>query len=365
MKQKAREIIDILAQRYPDALCALQYEKDYELMIAVRLSAQCTDARVNLVTPALFAAYPTLEAMTAADIADVVVEEFGYDTSFQNIYNVVQSGKWTMENMMQIAELANIDIDVSDGALSAVNGDTVGYYQYLNSSIWYYYGSGGRITQKNASDLPEFVVQNWKNENLYYSLFDRFNRNYGGYWVPQGGTAAINQNFLTGEVLFTDMSLFNVRTEIYYEAEFEYGILPIPVLEEGMDYQSVVYFNNWAHLWAIPVLTNNNEYAHRMMEIMATYSSQSGSTMEAYYDRTIYLSAAKDNGSREVMDMIKNSTVYDIALMYPEWGNIETKLIQISNVYYPEYETIVETIPSAEEIMQDTIAMLYYADGGY
>ena len=71
MKQKAREIIDILAQRYPDALCALQYEKDYELMIAVRLSAQCTDARVNLVTPALFAAYPTLEAMAAADIADV------------------------------------------------------------------------------------------------------------------------------------------------------------------------------------------------------------------------------------------------------------------------------------------------------
>ena len=71
MKKKVREIIDILSHRYPDALCALQYDKDYELMIAVRLSAQCTDARVNLVTPALFAAYPTLEAMAQADIADV------------------------------------------------------------------------------------------------------------------------------------------------------------------------------------------------------------------------------------------------------------------------------------------------------
>ena len=71
MKKKVNEIIHILAHRYPDALCALQYEKDYELMIAVRLSAQCTDARVNLVTPALFAAYPTLEAIAAADIADV------------------------------------------------------------------------------------------------------------------------------------------------------------------------------------------------------------------------------------------------------------------------------------------------------
>ena len=71
MKEKANAIIDILKQRYPDALCALNYKKDYELMISVRLAAQCTDARVNLVTPALFAAYPTLEAMAEADIADV------------------------------------------------------------------------------------------------------------------------------------------------------------------------------------------------------------------------------------------------------------------------------------------------------
>ena len=71
MQEKVSAIIDILKQRYPDAPCALHYGKDYELMIAVRLSAQCTDARVNLVTPALFAAYPTLDAMAAADIADV------------------------------------------------------------------------------------------------------------------------------------------------------------------------------------------------------------------------------------------------------------------------------------------------------
>lgn len=71
MREKALAIIEILKEKYPDAPCALHYGKDYELMIAVRLSAQCTDARVNLVTPALFAAYPTLEAMAAADIADV------------------------------------------------------------------------------------------------------------------------------------------------------------------------------------------------------------------------------------------------------------------------------------------------------
>ena len=71
MKEKVSAIIDILKARYPDAPCALHYQKDYELMIAVRLSAQCTDARVNLVTPALFEKYPTLEAMANADITDV------------------------------------------------------------------------------------------------------------------------------------------------------------------------------------------------------------------------------------------------------------------------------------------------------
>ena len=65
------DILRILEEKYPQSLCALHYRKDYELMIADRLSAQCTDARVNQVTPALFAAYPTLEAMAAAPIADV------------------------------------------------------------------------------------------------------------------------------------------------------------------------------------------------------------------------------------------------------------------------------------------------------
>ena len=71
MKEKALSVIEILKERYPDPVCALHYSKDYELMIAVRLSAQCTDARVNMVTPALFAAYPTLEAMAAAPIEHI------------------------------------------------------------------------------------------------------------------------------------------------------------------------------------------------------------------------------------------------------------------------------------------------------
>ena len=80
MEEKVLSIIEILKSKYPDPVCALHYTKDYELMIAVRLSAQCTDARVNLITPALFAAYPTLEAMASAPIAHV--EELVHSCGF-------------------------------------------------------------------------------------------------------------------------------------------------------------------------------------------------------------------------------------------------------------------------------------------
>lgn len=60
-------IIERLEQEYPDALCSLQYEVDWQLLFAVRLSAQCTDARVNLVTPELFSRLPDLESFAEAD----------------------------------------------------------------------------------------------------------------------------------------------------------------------------------------------------------------------------------------------------------------------------------------------------------
>ena len=73
MKRKSTvlRIIENLKVLYPDAICSLTYQKDYELLFATRLSAQCTDARVNQVTPELFSTYPTLEALAEASVEDV------------------------------------------------------------------------------------------------------------------------------------------------------------------------------------------------------------------------------------------------------------------------------------------------------
>ena len=70
-KQAVLAIVEELKRLYPEGICSLEYKKDYELLFAVRLSAQCTDARVNQVTPALFARFPTLESFAQADEEEV------------------------------------------------------------------------------------------------------------------------------------------------------------------------------------------------------------------------------------------------------------------------------------------------------
>lgn len=70
-RQRALAAVDAMKAAYPDALCALDYKTPFQLLVATRLSAQCTDARVNLVTPALFTKYPTENELAEADLADV------------------------------------------------------------------------------------------------------------------------------------------------------------------------------------------------------------------------------------------------------------------------------------------------------
>lgn len=76
----ANKIVDLLLAEYPDADCTLDFRKDYELLFSVRLAAQCTDERVNMITPALFSRFPTLESFAQADVAEV--EEYVHSCGF-------------------------------------------------------------------------------------------------------------------------------------------------------------------------------------------------------------------------------------------------------------------------------------------
>ncbi|MBQ4102521.1 MAG: endonuclease III [Oscillospiraceae bacterium] len=89
--------IEELKQKYPDAICSLEYKKPYELLFAVRLSAQCTDARVNQVTPHLFAAFPTLESFAKADVTEVEKIIFSCGFYKAKAASLVASAKMLLE----------------------------------------------------------------------------------------------------------------------------------------------------------------------------------------------------------------------------------------------------------------------------
>jgi endonuclease-3 len=70
-KQLALEVIERLKTEYPNATCTLDYDEAWKLLVSVRLAAQCTDARVNVVVQDLFAKYPSVEALAEADVSDI------------------------------------------------------------------------------------------------------------------------------------------------------------------------------------------------------------------------------------------------------------------------------------------------------
>ncbi len=115
-KEIAYAAVEALEKLYPDAVCSLEYKDPFQLLIATRLSAQCTDARVNMITPALFSEFPTAQSMAAAPLERVeeLIKSCGlYKTKAKDLIGI---GKMLVEkfsgtvpdNIEQLTELPGV-----------------------------------------------------------------------------------------------------------------------------------------------------------------------------------------------------------------------------------------------------------------
>jgi endonuclease-3 len=136
VKERARKIIRLLAKLYPDAQCALHHENPLQLLVATILSAQCTDARVNLVTPALFRRYPDAHAFATANPGELetAIQSTGFfRNKARNIIAccrqiVEQHGGQvpnTLEKLVQLPGVGRKTANVILGAAFGVPGITV------------------------------------------------------------------------------------------------------------------------------------------------------------------------------------------------------------------------------------------------
>ncbi len=128
-KEKAAQVVSILKERYP-ATCSLTAQKDYELLFATRLSAQCTDARVNQVTPILFSRFPTLEALAGAPLEELceIIRPCGlFRTKAQDIQSAAamlleRFGGRVPDTMEKLLQLPGIGRKTANLILSDVYG---------------------------------------------------------------------------------------------------------------------------------------------------------------------------------------------------------------------------------------------------
>lgn len=136
LKERCEEIVRRLEAEYPLADCTLDYKKDYELLFSVRLAAQCTDARVNMVTPALFERFPTLESFAEAQPEEV--EEYIRSCGFYRAKarDIVASAKMllsdfngtvpdTMEALLRLPGVGRKTANLILGDIYSVPGSTV------------------------------------------------------------------------------------------------------------------------------------------------------------------------------------------------------------------------------------------------
>jgi len=104
-------IVQALKDLYPDGICSLQYQKDYELLFATRLSAQCTDERVNQVTPALFARFPDARSMAQASV--------------EAVYELVRSVSYPNAKARHLVEMARMLTDQYGGEVPSEAAELV------------------------------------------------------------------------------------------------------------------------------------------------------------------------------------------------------------------------------------------------
>jgi hypothetical protein len=213
------------------------------------------------------------------------------------------------------------------------------------------------LSSVDEDGYPEFAFNNDYAHEVYDYIYRNLNH-AANPWIASTNSQRMN-NVKSGNLLFVDFILWDVRKQLYsgnYYAE-GYGVLPTPMYDidaQDGQYYSAVFFQDCVHLWAIPQMCTNADNAAFLFHVMAVYSSKKDSTMDAYYQKTMYMTVATDMGSRECMDIIRTSMVYDIAQLY-NWGTFSSDIQNIDTASSNGFATMVNKLETAEEEMNLTL----------
>ena len=240
------------------------------------------------------------------------------DYALEGFYEMVKNGKWTIDKMTEFSKLTAKDLD-GDGTMGEKDqwgniGEPLNTYALMVAC-------DAIAVKKNKDDVPVFDVQN---EHFYDAFTKAVNLNRDdkvtmfcdNFKAADVWADIIDPAFTEGRVLFNTAGL--VRVTVFRAMETNFGILPLPKYDESQkEYNSMVSIG-CANSIAIPTTAD----AERCGAVIEALSAESYYTLTpAYYDIVLKTKNARDDASSEMLDIIFDNRIFDIAYMF-DWGGI-------------------------------------------
>lgn len=278
------------------------------------------------------------------------------DLNLENPYELVDSGKWTIDKHNEMAEVATLDLD-GDGKWTME--DCYGFITegYNTMALWSCFGF--RITERDENDLPVFTYDGeqqvsalMKVVETQYAPFTNMGTNST---VTGGGSFTANtreNQFAIGRALFYYAGMRNIT--LYREAETDFGVIPAPKYTEDQDgYHASYSYGNFT-CYGMPVTVGDPSKVGDVMEAMAELSMYT--LTPAYYDQTLIGKSTRDVESEPMIALILNTRNYDLGLIF-DWGGVMSGIMNMNN---PDNvaSTFAKTAKAANKVLDKFITSL-------
>ncbi len=287
----------------------------------------------------------------------------------ENPYDLVESGDWTIDKLREMSK--NVTKD-SDGVTGMSNTDTYGFLVNSNFVTSMFVGCGERLTDKDADDIPFISVDSESSVTVFSKIFDLVNDSNctgkidsttSGFYISStsGGDVSGHWKAATDSVgnnrtMFRAMSIIDI-VDLGSKYDCDYGVLPIPKFSAQQDDYYSFVSTLYATCVAIP--SSNAEPEKASIIAQALCEASTDTTKYAYYDVIMKGRNIKDDESEEMLNLIFDSRVYDLGVVF-NWGGTsvyDTNSIGsfMNTVAFSGQQTFASTYQSIEDVIQNAL----------
>lgn len=255
-----------------------------------------------------------------------IFDEIGYEYP----YRLVSDGNWTFDEFSKLAKQGVMDLN-GDDKITA-EADTLGFYTYNNTApVSALYAGAQRVYTNNPDGIPTLSVNSAKTVDIFTKLFTFTGSEeasmHSGKWDKNSDI------FTQGRAMFTDIYTLGNVTGMRNMTD-EFGILPWPKFYAEDNHMTP--FNKNASLMIMPVTVTDSERSGKLAEALCAVGYKD--VMPAFYDITLKTKFAYDSESEAMIDIIKDSLVYDIGyLTNSEFGLVGPDLADMDNPDFYSY----------------------------